>query len=130
MLTAEKLKFVLTTVLNGSVDDIEQAVTQYFSPHYVQTTDGHESAYAQFKEHLFKLRSILKSAQVEILLFLADGSKVADRHVVTVEKLDGSQIVMEVLLLGECDCEGRLVKVWETTRQVKGEVDGSNLGRI
>lgn len=128
--SSDKLKHVLTTVLNGSVEDIEQTIAEYFSPHYVQTTDGHESDHAHFREHLLKLRSILRSAQVEVLFFVSDGSKIADRHVVTVEKLNGNRMAIEVLLFGHCDGDGRLVEVWETTRQVDGNEDGSNLGRI
>lgn len=125
--TAALLQQTLTKALNGSVEEIEATAAAYFSPHYIQVTDGKELTFSAFREHLMSLHRMVKKVEVEVLFFLCDGTKLADRHVVKVEKLDGNKVTIEVLLLGELDETGRLIKVWETSRQIDGTIDASDM---
>jgi len=105
-------------------------VAPYFDPErYVQTTDGTVSDFTQFIEHIVHLRGVVSDGRVEVHEALRDGDLVADRHTVSLTLTDGSEVTMEVLLIGELDACGRFVRVIETTRQLSGEARHGDLGR-
>lgn len=81
-------------------------------------------------QHLHKVRNITRSIEIEVPFLITEGHRIADRHVVKIENIDGSGVEMEVFLVGERDGEGKFERVWGVTRQVSGEGDGSELERI
>ncbi|KAL6249337.1 hypothetical protein RBB50_003190 [Rhinocladiella similis] len=128
--SVSSFKSLFLDAFTGSEAVFEATLSKYFSPDYIQVTDGHSSTYGEFKEHMKKIRSMTRSMDVDVKLLVQDENKIADRHVVKIEKTDGSRVELDVLLIGERDDQGRMLRVWETTRQVAGDVDGADLGRI
>ena len=94
-----------------------------------QRTDGEVTDRAGFVAHVSALRSLVLDGRIEILEALRVGERIADRHRVTVTKLDGSTSEIEVYLFGTLDPEGRLRRVDEVTRVVVGQADDAVLAR-
>ena len=115
----------------GDVSDARSTVEKYFTPQYEQTTDGHVSQYEDFIKHIEFLRSIAETCNIEIVDFVREGRKVAERHFVSGRTKAGKELKAEVYLFGELDeVEGkRLVKAVEATRVVVGDEKDQDLAR-
>lgn len=130
LLTASKIEDLFTSIFQGPEDTLLPTVEQWFNPEYVQVTDGVRSTFDEFVDHLKKLRSLVKTLSVKVMFLVQEDRKIADRHIVSIEKVDGSKAVLEVLLLGERDDHGRFVKVWETSRTLEGDEASAGLATI
>ena len=69
-----------------------------------------------------------ESTAIAVLDEFSDGHRYADRHIVTVTKHDGTQVVQEVYLFGERGEDGRFIRVEETTLMLEGAEHDRNLG--
>lgn len=67
---------------------------------------------------------------VDVELLVQEENRIADRHVVKIAKMDGSNVELDVPLIGERDEQGRILRGRETTRQVASDIDGADLRRI
>lgn len=82
-------------------------------------------------KHITHLRSIAETGTIEVLDFLREGNRIADRHLVT-GTMKGKEGVrkFEVYLFGELDEEGKkLERVVEVTRLLEGDEGDRDLGR-
>jgi hypothetical protein len=125
------LATVLTEVCFGSEDSqpLEATIDCYFATDYWQRTDGHRLSRNEFVEHIRALRNKILRGQVEILEVVQQGRRIADRHLVTVTKHDGSVSRIEVHLFGELTDDRRLHRIEELTRVVSGTAEDAELGR-
>lgn len=126
---ADFMRTALIASLIGDPADVRGDLAPYFNSEYVQIADGHASDFPTFVAHLQHLRSLVTDVRIEVFEALREGSLVADRHHVTVTKTDGSTSAFEVLLVGQLDERGRLLRVNETTRQLSGAATDADLGR-
>ncbi|KAJ9143423.1 hypothetical protein NKR23_g6504 [Pleurostoma richardsiae] len=129
-LTTTEVEALFTAIFSGPDEALIPTVQKWFSPDYVQVTDGHSSNIDEFVAHLNKLRSLVSKISVKVVFLVQEDRKVADRHIVTLEKVDGSTAVMEVLLLGERDETGKFLRVWETVRTTEGDKASAELARV
>ncbi len=122
------IKVVLHDVLNEQSTPLTQVMDRHFSVDYRQRTDGAWEDRAGVTEHFAHLRSMVEAASIEVVDELVDGTRYADRHIATIRKRDGSQVVQEVYLFGERDTEGRFTRVEETTLMLSGSEADRRLG--
>ena len=124
----------ITTAINDLLFtpglDLVEALDRHFTPDYRQRTDGVWSDRAGFAEHMARLRSIVRSGQIEVHDEFRDGLRYADRHTVTVTKNDGSTARIEVYLFAQLAPDGRFQRVEETTLLIAGHADDGNLGHV
>lgn len=125
---------MLTEVLFGDEREhpLEPTVARYFSPGYRQVTDGAELDYDGFLAHARYLRGLREqgaTASVEVLDAVRHGPDLADRHIVSATKPDGSPVEIEVYLFGTLDAGGRLLRVNEATRVLRGTGGDAELAR-
>lgn len=129
-LTTSQIETLFTSIFQGPEETLLPTVEKWFNPGYVQVTDGHSSTFDEFVAHLKKLRGLVKTISVKVVFLVQEDFKVADRHIVTIEKVDGSKAALEVLLLGERDDHGRFVRVWETSTIIEGDKASGELARV
>ena len=129
-LTTAEIEDLFKALFLGPEDTLLPIVQKWFNPEYVQIADGQSSTFDEFVAHLKKLRSLVTKLSVKVLFLVQEGGKIADRHIVTLEKVDGSTAVLEVLLLGERDDAGKFLRVWETSRTVTGDDSSSELATV
>lgn len=118
----------LNDLLNNHSVPLESAIDRHFAPGYRQRTDGIWSDRNEFSDHIAHLRSVTESTEVAVLDEFRDGTRYADRHIVTVTKRDGSRVVQEVYLFGELADDGRFLRVEETTLMLEGAEQDRKLG--
>ena len=107
---------------------LHEAVDRHFAPEYRQRTDGRWDDRAAFTEHIAHLRQLVAGGSVEVLDELQHADRYADRHIVDVQKKDGSTVRMEVYLFGEYAPDGRFLRIEETTLMLTGADADRNLG--
>jgi hypothetical protein len=125
----EYVEAALNQVCFGTEADypLEATVARYFHPEYRQVTDGEELDYAGVVDHMRLLRQRVPSGRIDVLEALQDGDQVADRHLVHAVKPDGGEIETEVYLFGWFAGDGRLIRVVETSRMVRGAAGDADL---
>ena len=122
------IKTALDDLVGNQTMPLDEAADRHFSPHYRQRTNGVWDDRAGFIEHIAHLREVVASITVDVLDELVDGRRYADRHLVTIRKGDGEQVVQEVYLFGELDEHGRFERVEETTLMLSGSEADRSLG--
>jgi len=122
------IKTALDDLIGNRAMPLDEAADRHFSPHYRQRTNGTWDDRAGFLEHITHLREAVATISVEVLDELVDGRRYADRHVVTIRKRDGEQVVQEVYLFGDLDEHGRFERVEETTLMLSGAEADRSLG--
>lgn len=118
----------LHDLLNTPELPLDQAVSRHFSDDYRQRTDGSWDDRAGFLAHMAHLRSVVAHVTVEVKDEVTDGRTYAERHVVTVRKRDGSDVVQEVSLFGTLAPDGRFARVEEVTMMLDGAEADRRLG--
>lgn len=121
------IKTALTDLLGRELA-LDDALDRHFTPDYRQRTDGTWSDRAEFAAHIAHLRSIVRSADIDVVDEHRDGARYAERHVVDVAKVDGGRVVQEVYLFGQFAADGRFSRVEETTLMLAGEEADRDLG--
>jgi hypothetical protein len=116
---------VFTEVLFGDEREypLEPTAARYFSPGCRQVVDGAEVDYDGFLARARYLRGLLgqgATARVEVLDAVRQGGDLADRHIVSVTKPDGTAVETEVYLFAAVDQDGRLLRINEATRVLSG----------
>lgn len=128
---AAYIETVLTEVCFGGEDShpLEATIDRYFTPDYQQRTDGELADRDGFTGHVKALRALTANGSVQVREVIRDGSRIADRHEVTVTKRDGTTSRIEVYLFGEFAEDGRLRRIDEVTRVLAGSQSDAELGR-
>lgn len=107
-------------------------VSQYFSPDYIQVTDGLQSNLNEFLNHLLTLKSIVKSlSQSPFYPFLYDEEEEAAtlRYDVNVEKKTGEKGKVEVIAIFTL-INGKIIKCHELTHVIENKEEFRDIGKI
>ncbi|WP_217631337.1 nuclear transport factor 2 family protein [Rhodococcus triatomae] len=119
----------LDALLNDRDTPLAEIVDRHFTPDYRQRTDGSWDDRAGFVRHIEHLRSLVRRASVTVLDELVDGDTYAERHVVEVDKVDGSRAAHEVYVFAQITADGRFSRLEEATVLLAGSGRDAELGR-
>ncbi|WP_073479987.1 nuclear transport factor 2 family protein [Streptoalloteichus hindustanus] len=111
---------MLRDVLLGGIEDVEEAVSTYFAPHYEQYVDGNRLDRAEFARHVRTVRDTLRGGEIEVREVLFDGVTLAETHTVRGRKTDGAAVVLEVYTFCEIGHDGRVRRLKELTHLLTG----------
>jgi predicted SnoaL-like aldol condensation-catalyzing enzyme len=104
----------------------EAAIARYFSPRYVQKTDGRTLDYPGFVAHVRELKRTLKNVKITFERMVAEGAKVVSIHHAEAEKIAGGMIAIRVFALFAIDA-GKIVLCDELTRLEQGAAEDRDL---
>ncbi len=104
----------------------ETAIARYFSPRYVQKTDGHTVDFAGFVAHVRELKRTVKNVKITFERMVAEGASVVSIHRAEAEKIAGGRISIRVFALFVID-EGKIVLCDELTRLEHGGAEDRDL---
>jgi predicted SnoaL-like aldol condensation-catalyzing enzyme len=104
----------------------EGAITRYFSPRYVQKTDGRTLDFPGFVAHVRELKLTLKNVKITFERAVAEGSNVVSIHRAEAEKIAGGKIAIRVFALFVIE-EGKIVLCDELTRLEQGAAEDRDL---
>ncbi|KJS54572.1 nuclear transport factor 2 family protein [Streptomyces rubellomurinus] len=107
---------------------LSEAVDRHFAPDYRQRTDGSWADRSEFTAHIAHLRGIVAGGRIQVLEELVQGDLYADRHIIDVDKTDGSTVRVEVYLFGEFAPDGRFRRIEETTLLLQGADSDRTIG--
>lgn len=104
----------------------EGAIARYFSPRYVQKTDGHTVDFAGFVAHVRELKRTVTNVKITFEHMVAEGASVVSIHRAEAEKIAGGRISIRVFALFVID-EGKIVLCDELTRLEQGAAEDHDL---
>src|SRR5580700_3700669 len=104
----------------------EAAIARYFSPCYVQKTDGRTLDYPGFVAHVRELKRTVKNVKITFERMVAEGANVVSIHRAEAEKTAGGRISIRVFALFVID-EGKIVLCDELTRLEHGAAEDRDL---
>jgi predicted SnoaL-like aldol condensation-catalyzing enzyme len=104
----------------------EGAIARYFSPRYVQKTDGHAVDFAGFVAHVRELKRTVKNVKITFERMVAEGANVVSIHRAEAEKIAGGRVLVRVFALFAID-EGKIVLCDELTRLEQGAAEDRDL---
>ena len=104
----------------------ESAIARYFSPHYVQKTDGRTLDFAGFVAHVRELNRTVKNVRINFERLVAEGASVVSIHRAEAEKVAGGRIAMRVFALFVID-EGKIASCDELTHLELGSAEDRDL---
>jgi predicted SnoaL-like aldol condensation-catalyzing enzyme len=109
---------------SGAFD--EGAIARYFSPRYVQKTDGRTLDFAGFVAHVRELKRTLKNVKITFERMVAEGASVVSIHRAEAEKVAGGRISVRVFALFVIE-EGKIGLCDELTRLEQGAPEDRDL---
>src|SRR5258708_5458679 len=84
----------------------EGTIARYFSPQYVQKTDGRTLDFSGFVAHVRELKRTLKNVTITFERLVAEGTAVVSIHRAEAEKVAGGRIAIRDLFgLGAMDAD-------------------------
>ena len=104
----------------------EAAIARYFSPRYVQKTDGRALDYPGFVAHVRELKRTVKNVKITFERMVAEGANVVSIHRAEAEKVAGGRISVRVFALFVID-EGKIVLCDELTHLEQGGAEDRDL---
>jgi predicted SnoaL-like aldol condensation-catalyzing enzyme len=104
----------------------EAAIARYFSPRYVQKTDGRTLDFPGFVAHVRELKRTVKNVRISFERMVAEGANVVSIHRAEAEKVAGGRIAIRVFALFVID-EGKIVLCDELTRLEQGAAGDRDL---
>lgn len=110
----------------SSGDFDEAVIARYFSPRYVQTTDGRTVDFSGFVSHIRELKRTLRSVKITFEQMIAEGSNVVSIHRAEAEKIAGGRISVRVFALFVIE-DGKIVLCDELTRLERGRPEDRDL---
>jgi predicted SnoaL-like aldol condensation-catalyzing enzyme len=110
------------------VSDIFDAgtIARYFSPQYLQKTDGRTIDYSGFVAHVHELKRTLKNIKITFERLVAEGATVVSIHRADAEKVAGGRIAIRVFALFEIEA-GKIVHCDELTHLEQGAAEDHDL---
>jgi hypothetical protein len=122
------VQHVLNDVCFGSPEQAEADIARYFSPDYVQVTDGNRLEYNEFVAHIKHLRGVIASGTIEVHEAVRNGNVIADRHTMRATKTDGSEVIGDEVAFTEYGGDGRILRVHELSHIIAGSKADQNIG--
>jgi predicted SnoaL-like aldol condensation-catalyzing enzyme len=104
----------------------EGAIARYFSPRYVQKTDGRTLDYAGFVAHVRELKRTVKNVKITFERMVAEGASVVSIHRAEAEKIAGGRVAIRVFALFVIE-ENRIVLCDELTHLELGAAEDRDL---
>jgi predicted SnoaL-like aldol condensation-catalyzing enzyme len=104
----------------------ENVIASYFSPRYVQKTDGRTLDFAGFVAHVRGLKRTLKNVKITFERMVAEGANVVSIHRAEAEKIAGGSISVRVFALFIIDDE-KIVLCDELTHLEQGGTEDHDL---
>ncbi len=104
----------------------EGAIARFFSPQYVQKTDGRTLDFPGFAEHVRELKRTLKNIKITSERLVAEGANVVSIHRAEADKIAGGRIAIRVFALFVID-EGKIVLCDELTHLEQGAAQDRDL---
>jgi predicted SnoaL-like aldol condensation-catalyzing enzyme len=104
----------------------QDVIARYFSPQYVQKTDGHTLDFPGFVAHVRELKRALKSIKITFERIVAEGASVVSIHRAEAEKVAGDRITIRVFALFVID-DGKIVLCDELTHLEQGAAEDRDL---
>jgi predicted SnoaL-like aldol condensation-catalyzing enzyme len=104
----------------------EGAIARYFSPRYVQKTDGRTLDFPGFVAHVRELKRTLKNVKIMFERAVAEGASVVSIHRAEAEKIAGGRIAVRVFALFVIE-EGKIILCDELTRLEEGAAEDRDL---
>jgi len=104
----------------------EGAIARYFSPLYVQKTDGRTLDYAGFVAHVRELKRTLKNVKITFERAVAEGASVVSIHRAEAEKIAGGKISVRVFALFVIE-DGKIILCDELTHLEQGAAEDRDL---
>jgi predicted SnoaL-like aldol condensation-catalyzing enzyme len=105
----------------------QRAIARYFSPRYVQKTDGRTLDFPGFVAHVRELKRTLKNVKITFERMVAEGANVVSIHRAEAEKVAGGRISVRVFALFVIE-DGKVVLCDELTRLEQGAAEDRDLG--
>lgn len=100
----------------------EATIARYFSPQYVQKTDGRTLDFSGFVAHVRELKRTLKNVQITFERLVAEGTTVVTIHRADAEKIAGGRISIRVFALFVIDA-GKITLCDELTHLEQGAAE-------
>jgi predicted SnoaL-like aldol condensation-catalyzing enzyme len=104
----------------------EGAIARYFSPRYVQKTDGRTLDFPGFVAHVRELKRTLKNVKITFESAVAEGASVVSIHRAEAEKVTGGSIAIRVFALFVIE-DGKIVLCDELTHLEQGAAEDRDL---
>jgi hypothetical protein len=104
----------------------EGAIARYFSPRYVQKTDGRTFDLPGFVAHVRELKRTLKNVKITFECIVAEDASVVSIHRAEAEKVAGGSIAIRVFARFVID-NGKIVLCDELTHLEKGAAEDRDL---
>jgi hypothetical protein len=104
----------------------EGVIARYFSPQYVQKTDGRTLDFSGFVAHVRELKRTLKNVTITFDRLVAEGTNVVSIHRADAEKIVGGRISIRVFALFVINA-GKIVLCDELTRLEQGAAEDHDL---
>ncbi|HEX3376689.1 MAG TPA: nuclear transport factor 2 family protein [Candidatus Acidoferrales bacterium] len=104
----------------------EGMIACYFSPQYVQKTDGRTLDFLGFVAHVHELKRTLKNVKITFERLVAEGATVVSIHRAEAEKVADGRIAIRVFALFVID-SGKIVLCDELTRLEQGAAEDHDL---
>jgi predicted SnoaL-like aldol condensation-catalyzing enzyme len=104
----------------------EGAIARYFSPRYVQKTDGRTLDFPGFVAHVRELKRTVKNVKITFERMVAEGANVVSIHRAEAEKIAGGKISIRVFALFVID-DGKIVLCDELTHIEEGAAEDRDL---
>jgi len=104
----------------------EGVIARYFSPQYVQKTDGRTLDFAGFVAHVRELKRMLKYVTITFERLVAEGTAVVSIHRADAEKVAGGRVALRVFALFVIDSD-KIVLCDELTRLEQGVLEDHDL---
>lgn len=104
----------------------EAAIARYFSPRYVQKTDGRTLDYLGFVAHVRELKRTVKNVKIMFERAVAEGASVVSIHRAEAEKVAGGRVAVRVIALFVIE-DGKIVLCDELTHLEQGAAEDRDL---
>jgi predicted SnoaL-like aldol condensation-catalyzing enzyme len=104
----------------------ESTIACYFSPRYVQKTDGRTVDFPGFVAHVRELKRTLKNVKITFERLVAEGASVVSIHRAEAEKVAGGRIAVRVFALFVIE-EGKIISCDELTHLEQGAAEDRDL---
>ncbi|HTC63494.1 MAG TPA: nuclear transport factor 2 family protein [Candidatus Saccharimonadales bacterium] len=104
----------------------EGVIARYFSPQYVQKTDGRTLDFTGFVAHVRELKRMLKYVTITFERLVAEGTAVVSIHRADAEKVAGGRVALRVFALFVIDSD-KIVLCDELTRLEQGVLEDHDL---
>ncbi|OSQ38883.1 nuclear transport factor 2 family protein [Thalassospira mesophila] len=123
---AKQLLHRLFAALADPATSLEE-LAGFFTSDYVQIVDGETLNLAGFLDHAATLRCTLDAVDVDFENIVASDNTIADIHIVTAHKKDGSQITIKVIAFYTLR-DGKISRIEELTHLISGSTADRDIG--